>query len=278
MYGTIMLLSTVTAPLALLGGLLGGLYGAITGLALAAILNFYLYLKSDSLILGMYGAEPSGDYKLLDVVKRLAREARIPVPRLYIIKTTHFMPNAFAAGRDPEHSAIAVTASLLNLKDDEIEAVLAHEVAQIRNHDTLTRTLAATLGWIVSYPAQLGYWYLFLEGGDMRSGSQITGLALMWLFAPPAAFLVRVAVPGSGEYRADHVAALLTKRPRPLARALEKIHGTVSKRPLRGVAATSHLWIANPFHRDWFSNLFLTHPPVRERMERLLETEGRGLE
>jgi heat shock protein HtpX len=278
MYNTIMLLSILTALLALAGGLLGGLYGVIAAIALASMLNFSVYLKADSIILRMYRAEPSNDYKLLEMLKGLAREAKIPVPRLYVIKTTHFMPNAFATGRDPGHSAIAVTGSLLSLGEDEIEAVLAHEVAHIRNRDTLVNMLAATIGGAIAYLAQLGYWYLFLEGGNMRSGSQITGLIFMVLFAPLAAFFVRMAISRSGEYRADYVAALLTKRPRSLARALEKIHNAVSQKPLKGPAATSHLWIANPFHRDWFTRLFSTHPPVRERMKRLLELEGRGLD
>jgi heat shock protein HtpX len=278
MYSTIMLLSTITTLLALLGGLLGGIYGVIAALILSPVLSFALYLKAESIILNIYRAEPSNDYKLLDMLKKLAREARIPVPRLYLVKTTHFMPNAFATGRDPEHSSIAVTGSLLSLNDDEIEAVLAHEVSHIRNHDTLVNMLAATIGFAIAYPAQLGYWYLFLEGGETRPGSQITGMILMALFAPLAAFFVRMATSASREYRADYVAALLTKRPRSLARALEKIHDAASQKPLRGPAATSHLWIASPFHRDWFNGLFSAHPHVRERMKSLLELEGRGLE
>ncbi len=278
MYSTIMLLTTIAALLALLGGLLAGAYGVVLALILALVLGFILYMKSESIILNMYRAEPSSDYKLLDMLKKLAREARIPLPRLYVVKTTHFMPNTFATGRNPEHSSIAVTGSLLSLRDDEIEAVLAHEVSHIRNRDTLVSMLAAAAGFAISYPAQLGYWYLFLEGGETRSGSQITGMILMALFAPLAAFLVRMAISESREYRADYVAALLTKRPRSLARALEKIHYAASQKPLRGPVATAHLWMASPFHRDWFTNLFSTHPPVRERMKRLLELEGRGLE
>lgn len=273
-----MFFSTITALLALLGALLAGLYGLLAALTLALILSIVLYLKSDSIILNIYKAEPSNDYKLLDMLKRLAREAQIPVPRLYIVKTTHFMPNAFATGRDPEHSSIAVTGSLLSLNDDEIEAVMAHEVSHIRNRDTLANTLAAATGFVIAYPAQLGYWHLFLEGGETRSGSQITGMIIMALFAPLAAFLVRMAVSASREYRADYVAALLTKSPRSLARALEKIHDASSQKSLRGPAATSHIWIANPFERDWFTDLFSIHPTVRERMKRLLELEGRGLE
>ncbi len=278
MYSTIILLSTLVALLALAGGLLGGIVGATIAIILAFTINFAMYWKADSIILRMYRAEPSHDYKLTAMLKKLAREARIPAPRLYVIKTSHFMPNAFATGRDPKHSAVAVTESILNLKEDEIEAVLAHEIAHIRNRDTLVNMLAATIGGAIAYVAQIGYWQLFLEGGDMRSGSHLTGMLLIIIFAPIASLMIRMAISRSDEYRADYVAALLTKRPRSLARALEKIHEAVSDKPLKGPAATSHLWIANPFHTDWFTRLFSTHPPVRERMKRLLELEGRGVE
>jgi heat shock protein HtpX len=278
MFNTIILLSILTALLALVGGILGGIWGVAVALIFSALLNFSLFLKSDSLILRLYRARPTDDYKLKGMVKKLAREAKIPVPRLYIIKTTHFVPNAFAVGRDTKHSSIAITASLLDLKDDEIEAVLAHEIAHIRNHDTLVNVMAATIGGAISFIAQWGYWYLFLEGGDMESGVHFTGIILMAIFAPIAAFMIRMAISRSMEFRADYVAALLTKRPRSLARALEKIHDAASQKPLRGSAATSHLWIANPFHKDRFTSLFSTHPPVRERMRKLLELEGRGLD
>jgi heat shock protein HtpX len=278
MYNTIILISLLTAILALAGGHVAGPFGAAGALAIAFILNFILYWKSDSIVLGMYRAEPTNDYKLLNMVKNLAREAKLPVPRLYVMKTSHYMPNAFATGRNPEHSAIAVTASLLDLKDDEIEAVLAHEMAHIRNRDTLVNMLAATIGGAIAYLAQMGYWYLFMEGGDMRSSGHMIGIILMVVFAPISAFLVRMAISRSGEFRADYIAALLTKRPRSLARALEKIHDAAAQKPLRGSAATSHLWIANPFHRDWFTSLFSTHPPVKERIKKLLELEGRAVE
>ena len=276
MLNTIILLSILTALLALVGWLIGGPIGAGIAIALSAILNFAMFLKADSIVLRMYRARPSDDYKLKEMLKKLAREAKIPEPRLYVIKTTHFMPNAFATGRDPKHSAIAVTASILDLKDDEIEAVLAHEVAHIRNRDTLANVLAATIGGAIGFIAQIGYWQLFMEGGDMESGSHLTGIILIAIFAPLAAFMIRMAISRSQEYRADYTAALFTKRPRSLARALEKIHDAASQKPLKGSAATSHLWIANPFRKDRFTGLFSTHPPLRERIRKLLELEGRG--
>jgi heat shock protein HtpX len=278
LFGTIALLSIMTFLLAVMGGLIGGILGAGIAIALALVINLSLFWKSDSIVLKIYGARPSDDYKLKKMVEALAREAKIPVPKLYVIKTSHFMPNAFATGRNPENSAIAVTGSLLSLKDDEIEAVLAHEIAHIRNRDTLVSMLAATIGGAVAYLAQFGYFFLFIEGGDMRSGAHLTGIILMAIFAPIAAFMIRMAISRESEYRADYVASLLTKRPRSLARALEKIQDAIDQKPLKGSAAFSHLWIANPLYKDWFNNLFSTHPPIRERMRKLLELEGRALE
>ena len=277
MYNTIMLLSVMTALLALVGGLMGGLLGAAAALVLAFVLNFIMYWKSDSIILRIYNAQPIDDYKIKHMLKGLAREAKIPVPRIYLIKTTHFMPNAFATGRNPENAAIAITGSLLNFRDDEIEAVLAHEMAHIRNRDTLVNMLAATLGGAIAYLAKMGYWYMFFDGGDMRSGSHFTGMILVVIFAPISAFMIRMAISRSMEFRADYVAALLTKRPRSLARALEKIDDSVRQKSLRGSAATSHMWIANPLHKDWFTKLFSTHPPTKERIKRLMDMEGRTL-
>lgn len=277
MYNTIMLLTTLTALLAIIGGIIGGLFGVITAMVIAIILYSYFYARADAIILKIYRAEPNEDFKIIEILKKLAREAQIPLPKLYLIKTTHFMPNAFALGRDREHSSIAVTGSLLNLKDDEIEAVLAHEVAHIRNNDTLVNMLSSAIAGVIAYPAQLAYWNLYLEGGNVRSGNYLLGIIFMVIFAPIAAFFIRMVMSKKQEYRADYVAALFTKRPRSLARALEKINDSISQKPLKGPAATSHLWIANPLNKDRFNNLFSTHPSIRKRMQKLLELEGRGL-
>ena len=278
MYGMIMMLTTLIALFALVGLLIGGPIGAALALGVALAMNLAVFWKSDVIILRMYQAEPSNDYKLKKMLKHLAREAGIPVPRLYIIKTTHFIPNAFATGRDPHNAAIAVTGSLLSLKNDEIEAVLAHEIGHIRNRDTLTNMLAATIGGGIAFLAQMGYFYMYFQGGEMRSGSHFTGLLLIVIFAPLAALLIRLAISRQMEYRADYLAALFTKRPRSLARALEKIQDAANQNQLKGNAATSHLWIANPYHGDWFTRLFSTHPPIKDRMKKLLELEGRTLE
>lgn len=278
MYSTIMIFSTLTALFALAGGLAGGLFGVIAAVAVALIVNFAFYLKAESIIFRIYQARPNDDYKLKGMLKKLAREAGIPVPGLYAVKTTHFMPNAFATGRNPRHAVVVITGSLLSLRDDEIEAVLAHEVAHIRNHDMLINMLAAAIGGTIAYLAQMGYWYLFLGGGGTRSGSHMLGTVLIMIFAPLPVFLIRMSIPRSMEYSADYTAVLFTKKPRALARALEKIQDSIKEKPLRGYAATSHLWTVNPILSDWFTKLFSRHPPTEERIKRLLELEGRPLE
>jgi heat shock protein HtpX len=276
MYSTIMLLSVLTAILGLFGWLFGGFPGVAIALALAFALNSFIYWKSDSLVLRMYGAKPAEEPRLDGMLKGLAREAGIPVPRLYMIEGTS-IPNAFATGRSPSSSAIAVTRPLLEFRDDEIGAVLAHEVAHIRSRDTLVNVIAATIGGAIGFLAQMAYFGLYLDG-DSRSGSNLISLLLLAIFAPIAAFMVRMAISRKSEFRADYLGTLFTKSPRSLVRALEKIEDAASSRPMRGPAATSHLWIVNPFSRNWFTGLFSTHPPVRERMKRLLEMEGRVLE
>ena len=278
MFGIIVLFSIMFAIFALVGGLIGGFYGAVIAIAIALMINLIAWWGSDSMILGLYQAKPTDDYKIKEMVKKLAREAKIPEPKLYIIKTSHFMPNAFSTGRSMNSSAIAVTGSLLHLKDDEINAVLAHEIGHIRNKDTTTMMLAAALGGAIAYIAQMAYWYLIFEGGDTREGTHILGMVAVAIFAPLAAFMIRMAISRQMEYRADYFAALITKRPRSLVRALEKISDAVDTKPLKATAATSHLWIVNPLRVDFFTKLFWTHPPVKDRMKRLLELEGRVME
>lgn len=251
------------------GWIVGGIAGMTVALVLAFIVNFFAYWFSDKIVLRMYGAKPSTHIDLQDMIKRLARDARIPVPKLYVIDSD--VPNAFATGRNPEHAAIAYTKGLLSLGDDEIEGVLAHEISHIKHRDTLIQVMAASIAGAISYIAQIGYWSLFMRR-DSNDEGNIIGIILIIVFAPIAAMLIRLAISRSREYKADYGAALITKKPRALASALEKISGIVKQHPLRrGSAATAHLFIVNPFRQDWFSNLFSTHPPVEERVRRLRE-------
>jgi len=264
---TTMLLGTLTGILLVIGALVGGIWGMTFALVLAVVVNAFSYWYSDRIVLRLYGAEPTDRKDLHDVVARVAHEAKVPKPRVYVIRKE--APNAFATGRDPRHSAIAVTEGLLKLEPVELEGVVAHEMAHIKNRDVLVSTMAATIGGAIAYIAQIGYWSLFL-GGNRRDQGNMLGLLLIIIFAPFAALLVRMAISRKEEYRADKIGVLLTKNPHGLASALRKISRSARQQPLKsGSTATAHLWIVNPFNRDWFTGLFSTHPPIQKRIERL---------
>jgi len=269
MFNTAILLGTLTGILLVVGFLIGGVLGMGIALTFAVVINLVSYWYSDRIVLKMYKAKPSKREDLNEMVERLALEAKIPKPRVYEVKTK--VPNAFATGRSPKHAAVVVTEGLLDLDKDEIEGVLAHELGHIKNRDILVSTLAATIAGAIAFLAQMGYWSLFMGAGGRRSEGNIIGLILIIIFAPIAALLVRMAISRAREYRADRTGVLLSKNPRGLASALRRISEFAERNPLRGSSATSHMWIVNPFHRDWFTGLFSTHPPLRKRIERLEE-------
>ena len=272
MFGTLALLTVLTLILLGVGWLLGGIFGMAIGLIFAALINFVSYWYSDKLVLRMYKAKPFDDKEIKKMVAELAQEAEIPVPPLYVVENQ--VPNAFATGRSPKHAAVAVTRGILDLDKAELRGVLAHEISHIKNRDTLVSTVAATIAGAISFLAQIGYYSLFFSSGDRKGQGNMVGLILMVIFAPIAAALVRMSISRSREYKADLTGALITKEPHHLASALRKIHETAKNYPIKGSAATSHLWIVNPFKGDWFISLFSTHPPVEKRIARLEEMEG----
>jgi heat shock protein HtpX len=270
MLATIMLLSVLTAIFLVVGWAIAGVLGSIIALFMAIVINFISYWYSDKIVLKMYRAEKLENEKLEKILENLAKNAKIAKPELYLIKEK--IPNAFATGRGPKKSAIAVTSGLLELDDEEIEGVLAHEIAHIKNRDVLISTVAAAIGGAVSFLAQMGYWMLFLNG-ERRSEMNILGLLAIIIFAPLAAFFVRMAISRNREYKADYSGAILCKKPKALASALKKISAHTEKAYIKGPSATSHLWIVNPFKQDWFNSLFSSHPPIQKRIEILEEME-----
>lgn len=270
MLTTLMLLSVLTAIFLLVGWLVGGVFGTFIALIMAVIVNFVSFWYSDKFVLKMYRAKKFDDERINQILENLAKNAKIPKPCLYIINER--IPNAFATGRGPEKSAIAVTSGLLSLNDDEIEGVLAHEISHIKNRDVLVSTIAAAIGGAISFLAQMGYWMLFLNG-ERRSEMNIMGIIAIIIFAPLAAFLVRMAISRKREYSADYSGALLCQKPKALASALRKISAVAERSYIKGPSATSHLWIVNPFKQDWFNNLFSSHPPIQKRIEILEEME-----
>lgn len=263
---TAALLGLLTAILLAIGFLFAGIEGMTIALVLALLINFFTYWFSDKIVLAMYRAKPTDDRKLNSLVSKVAKEAGIPKPKVYIVPTDS--PNAFATGRSPSHSSIAVTQGLLDrLDDDEIEGVLSHELSHVKNRDTLVSTLAATIAGSITYLAQIGL--LGLSSRD-REGSNILLLPLV-ILAPLAAMLVQLAISRGREFLADYTGAMISKKPLALASALEKISSYVDRNPMKGSSATSHLWIVNPFKGSSFANLFMTHPSTDERIRRLKE-------
>ncbi|HDD46319.1 MAG TPA: protease [Candidatus Aenigmarchaeota archaeon] len=248
------------------GFLIGGIVGMTFALIFAFFINFLSYWYSDRIVLSIYNACPLDNKELENMVERLAREAKIAKPKLYIIDSE--VPNAFATGRDDKHAVIAITRGLMRLEKNEIEGVLSHEISHIKNKDILISTIAAVIAGAISYLAQIGYWSLFLSD-ERRSEASIIGLFFIIIFAPLAAMLLRMAISRNREYLADYTGAILTKKPQYLASALRKIHTMAMHYPMRGNVATAHMWIVNPFKGDWFTALFSTHPPIERRIERL---------
>ena len=260
---TALLLGILTGLFLFIGFIFGGILGATIGFSIALVMNFLAYWFSDKFVLKLYRAKRAGnEHKKIDaMLERIAKKSGIPKPPLYFVDTD--VPNAFATGRSYKHSAVAVTKGLLNkLDDDEIEAVLAHEVSHIKHHDTLVSTMAATLAGALTWMA-----YMFYFGSEERRS--ILSYVLLFILAPLAATLIRLAISRNREYLADLGGAKIAD-PNKLASALEKISSSVKEKPLTsGNSATSHLFIVNPFAAQDMIKIFSTHPPLEERVKRL---------
>ncbi len=276
-----LLVTGLTALFVVVGHVIGGATGVVIALALALVTNFASYWYSDRIILGMYGARTvphKAAPELYSMLERLAQAAQIPVPRLYILPDPQ--PNAFATGRSPAHAAVALNQGLLNrLGPREIEGVLAHEISHIKHRDTLTMTLVATLAGAIMTLVQLGY-FASMFGGMARDdeeggGGPIVAL-LMLLFAPLAATLIQLGISRAREYEADATAARLTGNPEGLARALLKLEQSAEQIPSHATPSTAHLFIVNPLSGagGMMLGLFRTHPPIQQRVERLLRQAG----
>ena len=272
-FKTAILLALLTAMLVLLGGAVGGRQGMLIAFFLAMVMNFVSYWWSDKIVLSMYGAQPIEEAQapgLYGMVHRLASKARIPMPRVYMIPSDQ--PNAFATGRNPQHAVVAVTEGIMRiLDDDELEGVLAHELAHVANRDVLIGTIAATLAGAITYLAHMAQWAAFMGGGrhdDDDSPSPIA-MILMAVVAPIAAMLVQLAVSRSREFQADATGARLAGRTWGLSKALEKLEMAAHQVPMQANPATAHLFIVNPLSGQSLMRLFSTHPPIEERIARL---------
>jgi heat shock protein HtpX len=253
--------------------IIGGATGAFIGIALAAITNLGSWYYSDRIALAAYGAQPVSPSEapgLYQMVQRLANRANLPMPAVYIVPTP--AANAFATGRDPEHAAVAVTQGIMNLlPEDELEAVIAHELSHICNRDTLTQAVAATIGGAISFLAQMAMWF----GGGSRNdeGRNPLGLILTMILAPVAASVIQMSISRTREFSADAGAARLTGNPRALARALQRLDSNARQMPIEGNPAFEPLLIMNSFGGEFFGKLFSTHPSTEARIKALLKLE-----
>jgi heat shock protein HtpX len=271
-----MLLTALTVLFIFIGQLLGGRQGMIIAFGFAVLMNFFSYWFSDKIVLAMYRAKPVTEAeapRLVQMVRLLTQQSGLPMPKVYIIPGTS--PNAFATGRNPSHAAVAVTEGILDLLSaDELEGVLAHELAHVKNRDILTSSIAATVAGAISMLANMAYFGAMFGGyggrNDRSGGGNAIGLLIMAIVAPIAALLIQMAISRSREYAADATGAKISGKPLSLANALRKLQSGVQRRPMGDAnPATAHMFIVNPLSGRSFASLFATHPPMEERIARL---------
>lgn len=273
-----MLLAGITALFLAIGYALGGEGGMVMALGFALVTNFISYWFSDSIVLKMYRAQPlsrEGNRQLYSMIERLAQRANIPMPKAYIIDSPQ--PNAFATGRNPQHGAVAVTTGLIHMLDEEeLAGVVAHELAHIKNRDTLIMTVTATIAGAIGMLANFALFF-----GGSREGNRpnpLVGIAIA-LLAPMAAMLVQMAISRTREYAADAAGGEIAGNPNSLARALAKINSAASRIDNHAAEqnpATAHMFIINPLHAYRVDNLFSTHPSTENRI-RALEEQARAM-
>ena len=273
---TAILLAGLTALFMGVGFLIGGESGALVALLVAAAMNLVSYWNADKIVLAMHDAHEIDEGtapELVRLVRDLAGRAGLPMPRVYLMDNPQ--PNAFATGRNPEHAAVAVTTGLLRmLSHEEIAGVLAHELAHVRNRDTLTMTITATIAGAISMLAQFG---MFFGGYRDNGGLGVIGKLVMVVLAPIAAMLVQMAISRTREYAADNLGARISGRPDALASALVKISNAAQQieNPLAERSpATAHLFIVNPLFGSRMQNLFASHPSTDDRIRRLRQMAG----
>lgn len=272
---TAMLMAAMTALFVGIGGLLAGQAGILIALLIAGAMNGFAYWNSDQMVLKMYGArrvDEASAPQFVRMVRQLAENADLPMPKVYIIENPQ--PNAFATGRNPENAAVAATTGLLDLLSVEEQAgVMAHELAHIKNRDTLIMTITATLAGAISMLANFAMFF----GGNRNNAIGLIGTIAIMILAPIAAALVQMAISRTREYEADKIGAEICGRPLWLASALDKIERAakqIDNVDAERNPATAHMFIINPLHAHRIDNLFSTHPNTRNRIARLEEMAG----
>jgi len=267
------LMAALIVLFALVGQAFAGQQGLIIAFVVAAAMNFGSYWFSDKIVLRMYRAQEIGRAEapeLYDMIDRLRQQAELPMPKVYVMPSNQ--PNAFATGRNPQHAAVAVTNGIVSLLSrEELEGVIAHELAHIKNRDILTSSIAATIGAAITLLARFAF---FFGGGGRDRGNAISSL-LMLILAPIAAMLIQMAISRAREFVADRDGALICGRPRALASALQRLQSGAERVPMNANPSTAHMFIVNPFSGalHGLQSLFSTHPPTEERIRRLIEMD-----
>jgi len=278
---TTFFLAVLSVLFIFIGSVVGGQNGATMALIMAGVMNIGAYWFSDKIVLAMYRARQVTEKEapeLFSVVRELTMRASLPMPKVYIMDNP--APNAFATGRNPEHSAVAVTTGILSLLSrDELAGVVAHELAHIKNRDILISTVAATIAGAISYISHMASWGLMFGGGrrdseDRNPFGSVIAVAVM-ILAPIAAMLIQMAISRSREYRADESGAAICGNPLSLAGALKKLHAGTRRIPMEANPATAHMFIVSPLTGGGMLSLFSTHPPIEERIARLEAIAGR---
>src|SRR5690242_10462374 len=264
------LMTLLTGLFLVVGFLIGGAPGMLIAFLFAAGTNAWAYWNSDKALLSMYGARPvdaQSAPQLVNLVRQLSGQAGLPMPKVYIVENDQ--PNAFATGRNPQHAAVCVTSGLLaRVSGEELAGVLAHELSHVRNRDTLTMTITATIAGAIAMLANFAFFF----GGGRRNPLGFIGLILVAVMAPIAAMLVQMAVSRTREFEADRMGAEMSGRPLWLASALQKIDRAVAvtDNPQADAnPATAHMFIVNPLRGGGLSGLFSSHPSTEERIARL---------
>ncbi len=273
-FKTTLLLGILTGMFMAVGYAVGGQSGALLGLGIAAVMNFGMYWFSSKLVLKMQKAKPLDEHKHANIVRMvedLTTADNLPMPKLYYVDTP--IPNAFATGRSPKHAVVAVTTGILDiLNDDELKAVLGHELGHVKNRDMLVSTIAATIAGAISFVIEMAFWSSLFGGGDDESTNPVAMIAMM-ILAPLAAILIQMAISRSRELLADQHGAKLVGGGKDLASALQKLddfkRNAPPLKPSPAEQSSAHLMFANMFAMQGLAGMFSTHPSTKQRVERL---------
>jgi len=281
MVKTVGLMVLMMGLMMLVGQWLGQEQGLVLAFGISLLMNFGMYWFSDKIVLMSYRAKEASEQdapRLFAIVRKLATQAQLPMPKVYVIPGE--TPNAFATGRNPEHAAVAATEGILRLlSEDELEGVIAHELAHVKHRDILTGTIVASMAGAIVFLSRMAMFASMFGGGSRdRENSNPLGEILLIILAPIAAMLIQFAVSRSREFAADEGGAKICGRPLSLAHALKKLESGVQRIPMENAGtATAHMFIVNPLRGGGIMKLFSTHPPTEERIARLEEMAMGGI-